>query len=142
MVAGLREDPNAKLLASKGKKKDKKKLAHEDDNQVGSMTHEDIDKWCKEFFLKGEQIFQLDAEFETLMIIEKQETERMKLKASGKLKDTMLELAGRIDVEAEALKVAEAEGKKKVKMECEGRSIPLWVFMKYTNVLTDKFKSV
>ena len=107
------------------------------------MTHEDIDKWSKEFHLQGEQIFQLDAEFETLIVIEKQEVERIKLKQQGKLKDSMLELAGKKDCDdADLMQLVENEGKKKFDNNNHERSIPLWVFMKYTNVLNDKFKSV
>lgn len=141
MVAGLRVDPHTKFKANERKKQEKKKLTHEDDNEPGTMSHEDIEKWGREFHLQGEQIFQLDAEFETLMIVEKQEVERMKLKAAGKLEDTMLDLAGKKDKEIDH-KLLEADGKRKVGVEVDGRSIPLWVFMRYTNVLNDKFKSV
>lgn len=76
------------------------------------------------------------------MIVEKQEIERQKMKAAGKLEDTVLDLAGKKKEEEESIKIHENDTKKKVDIDSDGRSIPLWVFLRYSNVLTDKFKSV
>lgn len=110
---------------------------NEDD--TGTMTHEDIDKWSKMYNLQGEEIFQLDAEFESLMLVEKQELERRKLKATGKLKDDLIDSLLKKDKQIDE---HIPEDTKKGMFISDGPSIALWVFLKYTNSLSDKFKSV
>lgn len=56
------------------------------------MSHEDIEKWSKMYGLSGEEIFQLDAEFEALMQVETQEIDKYKLKLQGRQKDNIDEL--------------------------------------------------
>jgi hypothetical protein len=136
MVKGL-SAPSESYGYSNGNKKNQSDLKIEDNvpkEDTGTMSHEDIDNWSKMFNLSGEQIFQLDAEFESLIIVEKQERERMKLKKAGKLKDELFEQQE--DVGA----LERFEAAKKYGDESENPSIPLWVFLKYTKSLADKFK--
>lgn len=81
----------------------------------------------------------MDAEFGTLIEIESEEIEREKLRKAGKLKGGLEELAGKKIKEPE---VDENEARAPPMNLDDDSTVPLWIFLKFTNSLADKFKDV
>ena len=100
-----------------------------------TLTHAEIEECAKRYNLTSwQQVFALDAEFWSLITVEKEEKDKAaKKKASG------ADDSDFITVDEDAEKSAQTPQQE---VPADGPSISLAIFMNYTPSLADKFKDV
>lgn len=114
------------------------KLPGEEEPTESTMTHDEIRQWHSQYNISWQKIFELDAEFWSLITIEQEE--KAKKKKSGKqTNDLFAEFAAPQEPKDPE---EEDHSSKKVGLEADGPSISLKIFLDYSIKLADKFKDV
>jgi hypothetical protein len=119
MVRGL-NDPEF----NRPREEEKKKPLPVPEELESTMTHKEIEEFSARFNITWQQVFQLDAEFWSLITIESEEKEK---------KEPEFEQKGEIE---------EPQSEKKLGIEADSPSISLKIFLDFTTSLADKFKDV
>ena len=113
-----------------------------------TLTHQEIEGYSAKYGLRWRQIFQLDAEFWSLITLESEEREKDAARRAGKFKDA-IELPevkreeglgeNRVDDDQQVTDEARA---KRIGLNNDGPSISLKTFLRYSSSLADKFRDV
>lgn len=120
---------------------DKKPVFPQAEELDSTLTHKEIQDFSERYHITWQQIFQLDAEFWSLITIESEEKKKEEDKLAGKNKD-VLELPSAQREDSSDGDDEEKPKEKKIGMDADGPSISLKIFLGYTTSLADKFKDV
>ena len=113
-----------------------------------TLTHQEIEGYSAKYGLRWRQIFQLDAEFWSLIALESEEREKDAARRAGKFKDTMElpevkqeEGPGENQMDGDQQAIDEARAKR-IGFNNDGPSISLKTFLRYSTSLADKLRDV
>ena len=109
------------------REEEKKKPPQVGEELESTMTHKEIEEFSTRYSITWQQVFQLDAEFWSLITIESEEKE---VKKDMDLPDPSY------------MGEEEEPQEKKMGVDADGPSISLKIFLDFTTSLGDKFKDV